>query len=316
MLVTLAPVLNARWMPLDAFAERYLYLPSVGICWLLGWGLLRLRARASARGANWSRALAGACGILVALCLLRIVTRNRDWRNSFTLFSNTLASCPDAYYIRRYLGASYWLIGDIDSAEQEWRKTLEVAPHDSLTISNLGLVCLKKRRYSEATELFKKALGFDPSNEDAHLYLGLIYMERHWLELAEPELRAAVSLSPQNLEARNRLGMLYLNTGRLEEAEEQFRLSIKTQPNDSGYSNLGEIYLRRGDPGSAERAFQSATSLNPNNSQAHFKLGALYLSEGRKAEALREYQEGLKGNPENRDALAVLQKLSAQAGEK
>ena len=58
MLVTLAPVLNARWMPIFAFAERYLYLPSVGFCWLLGWGFLRLRARASARSAVWSRALA------------------------------------------------------------------------------------------------------------------------------------------------------------------------------------------------------------------------------------------------------------------
>jgi Flp pilus assembly protein TadD len=103
--------------------------------------------------------------------------------------------------------------------------------------------------------------------------------------------------------------MLYLDAGRLEEAEEQFRLSLKTQANDSGYSGLGEIYLRRGDSGSAERAFHSATSLNPANSQAHFKLGALYLSKGRRAEALREYQAGLKSDPENRDALAAVGKL-------
>jgi hypothetical protein len=63
MLATLAPALNARWMPIFAFAERYLYLPSVGFCWLLGWGFLRLRAKASARSAIWSRALATAFGI-------------------------------------------------------------------------------------------------------------------------------------------------------------------------------------------------------------------------------------------------------------
>jgi Flp pilus assembly protein TadD len=106
--------------------------------------------------------------------------------------------------------------------------------------------------------------------------------------------------------------MIYLNGGRLDEAEEQFHLSLKTQPNDSGYCGLGEIYLRRGDTGSAERAFQRATSLNPNNSQAHFKLGALYLTQGRRAEAMREYQAGLKSDPENRDALAAVGKLSSR----
>jgi Flp pilus assembly protein TadD len=66
----------------------------------------------------------------------------------------------------------------------------------------------------------------------------------------------------------------------------------------------------------AERAFQSAASLDLNNSQAHFKLGALYLSKGRRAEALREYQAGLKNDPEDGDAITTVQKLSAHVREK
>jgi cytochrome c-type biogenesis protein CcmH/NrfG len=110
--------------------------------------------------------------------------------------------------------------------------------------------------------------------------------------------------------------MLYLEAGRLEEAEEQFRLSLKTQANDTGYCGLGEIYLRRDDRGAAERAFHSATSLDPDNSQAHFKLGALYLSQGRRAEALKEYQAGLKSDAEDREALAAVQKLSSHVGDR
>ena len=446
MLIPLAPVLNARWMPIAAFAERYLYLPSVGFCWLLGWGLLKLRDRASAHGAIWSRTLATAFGILVALCSLRIVTRNRDWQNNLTLYTNTLAACPDAAYVREFLASTYWEMGDAESAEREWRKALEVAPQDSMTLSGLGMVYLKKQHYSEAIEFFKKALEFDPDDSGARLYLGVAYMDTHSLELAEPELRtavslypwnsnnrnalgklylaegqtaeaeeqfrqsveiepnitgygnlglihwrrgdaklaeqewrqalrlapndtsilnnlglactkqeryaeavsffrkaimlkpddpsphsnlgiayekmgqhasaetefrAALSLAPQKFETRNRLGTLYLEAGRLDDAEEQFRLSLKTQPNDSGYCGLGEIYLRRGDRVAAERAFHSATSLNPDNSQAHFKLGALYLAQGRRAEALKEYQAGLKSDPENREALAAVQKLSS-----
>jgi tetratricopeptide (TPR) repeat protein len=447
MLATLAPVLNARWMPTVVFAERYLYLPSVGFCWLLGWAFLRLWVRASARGAVWSRALATAFVLLAALCSIRIITRNRDWQNNFVLYTNILAACPDANYIRRDLGATYWQMGDGESAEREWREVLKVEPDNSLALGGLGLVYLKKQQYAEAMEFFKKALEFDPRNAEARLYLGVTHMDAHSLELAEPELRTAVSLSPfssnarnalgklylaegrtaeaeeqfrrsveiepnttgygnlglihwrrgdvklaeqewrealrlapndssilnnlglvctkqgrypeavsffrkaielkpddpsphsnlgiayektgqdgpaetefrtalslspQKFETRNRLGMLYLDAGRLDEAEEQFRLSIKIQQNDSGYSGLGEISLRRGDSGAAERAFHRAASLNADNSQAHFKLGALYLSQGRRAESLREYQAGLKSDPENRDALAAVGKLSFQ----
>jgi tetratricopeptide (TPR) repeat protein len=449
-LVILSPVLNARWMVQAAFEERYLYLPSVGICWLLAWGFLRLRARASRRNPGWRPELATAFGVLMALCLFRIVTRNRDWLDSPTLYANTLAACPDSYYIRRDLGAIYWERGDIDSAKREWLEAFKTNPTYSLNSSSLGLVYLREQSYPQALEYFKKALELDPSSADAHLNVGVTYMNMQSLELAEPELRtavrlkplssaarnalgklyldegrmaeaeeqfrqsveiepniaaygnlglihwrrgeatlaeqqwrqalrlapndssilnnlglvctklqrypeavsffrkaiqlspndpsphsnlgitymksgqqglaetefrAALPLAPQKYETRNRLGMLYLEGGRVEEAEEQFRLSLKTQENDAGYCGLGEIYLRRGERGAAERAFQSAARLEPSNSQARFRLGALYLAQGRKAEALREYQAGLKSDPENSEAIAAAQKLRAQAGQ-
>jgi tetratricopeptide (TPR) repeat protein len=151
-LAPLAPVLNTRWMPTFAFAERYLYLPSVGFCWLLGWGLLRLRVNASARSAVWSGTLATAFVLLVALCSIRIVTRNRDWQNNFVLYTNILAACPDATNIRRDLGAAYWQAGDVESAEQEWREVLKAEPENSLALGGLGLVCQKEQHYPEAIE--------------------------------------------------------------------------------------------------------------------------------------------------------------------
>jgi Tfp pilus assembly protein PilF len=448
LLVPLAPVLNVRWMPVAAFEERYLYLPSLGFCWLLGWGFLWLRSRACARSVAWNRALVAAFGILAALCSLRIVTRNRDWRDNLTLYTKTLAACPDAYYVRRDLGATYWDKGDGDSAEREWREALKMGPQHAPTLSGLGLRYLKKQDYSRALEFFKKAIAVDSDYPEAHLFLGVTYTNMHSLQLAESELRtavsldafnsnarnalgmlyvgegrtaeaeeqfrrsveidpnltaygnlglihwhqgeaklaeqewrqalkfapndssllnnlglacgkqgrypeavsffrkaielqptdpnphsnlgiayektgqhgpaeteflAALSLSPQKFETRNRLGRLYLEGGRLEEAEGQFHLSLQTQANEAGYSGLGEVYLRRGDRAAAERAFQSAASLDPQNSQVHFRLGALYQGEGRRAEALKEYQAGLKSDPENRDALAAVGKLSPHA---
>jgi Flp pilus assembly protein TadD len=297
MLLPLAPVLNPRWMPISAFEERYLYLPSVGFCWLLAWGFLRLQARASARGAVWSRALATSFTILVALCSFRIVTRNRDWRNDFTLYANTLAACPDAYYIRKDLGSAYWQIGDAESAEREWRKTLEVAPQATMALSGLGLVYLKKQHYSEAIEFFKKALEFYPYNAEARLYLGVTYMDTHSLELAEPELRTAVSLFPLNSNARNALGKLYLDEGRTAEAEEQFRQSVEIEPTIMGYGSLGLIHWHRGDVKLAEQEWREALRLAPNDSSILNNLGLVCTNQGRYAEAVSFFHKAIELKP-------------------
>jgi len=211
------------------------------------------------------------------------------------------------------LGLIHWQRGDAKLAEQEWREALRLAPNDSSILNNLGLACTKQGRYTEAISFFRKAIELKPDDSSPHSNLGIAYEKTGQDGPAETEFRTALSLSPQKFETRNRLGMLYLDAGRLDEAEEQFHLSIKTQPNDSGYNGLGEMYLRRGDRAAAERAFDNAVALNAYNSQAHFKLGALYLSKGRRAESLKEYQAGLKSDPENRDALAAVEKLSSQA---
>jgi tetratricopeptide (TPR) repeat protein len=296
-LLTLALVLNARWMPAAAFEERYLYLPSVGLCWVAGWGCLKLRAWASARSAQWNSVLAAAAGVLVIICWLRIVTRNRVWRDNFTLYTTTLAACPEAYYVRRDLGSLYWENGDAESAEREWREALKTAPRYSLASSSLGLVYRKKQDYAQAIALFRRALELDPRNAEAHMFLGVTYMETHSLELAEPEIRAAVSLFPSNYEARNALGKLYLEEGRRAEAEEQFRRSVEIEPNLMGYSNLGVIHWERGDATSAEREWSEALRLAPNDAPLLNDLGLVSLNQGHYLEAVSYFRQAIQLKP-------------------
>jgi Flp pilus assembly protein TadD len=214
------------------------------------------------------------------------------------------------------LGLIHWQRGEANQAEQCWCQAFRLAPNDPSILNNLGMVCTNRGRYPEAISYFRQALGLKPKYAVAYLNLGIAHAKLGQNGAAEAEFRTALSFSPQLFEARNHLGRLYLEAGRLEEAEEQFRLSLETQPNDRGYSGLGEICLRRGDARGAERAWQRATTLDLADSQAHFQLGALYLSQGRRAEALKEYQAGLKNDPENPEAQAAVQKLSTPGGQK
>jgi Flp pilus assembly protein TadD len=299
MLATLAPVLNVRWMPIFAFAERYLYLPSVGFCWVLGWGLLRLWAKASARGSIWRWVLATTFVLLAALCSLRIVTRDRTWRDNLTLYTNTLAACPDAFYVRKDLGATYWEMGNAELAEREWREALKAAPQHSGSLSSLGMAYLKRQDYSQALEFLKKAVEFDPDNPEAHLFLGLTYKDTHSPDLAELELRAAVSLSPFNSNARNALGTLYVAEGRTAQAEEQFRASVKSEPNIMGYGNLGLIHWRQGDAQRAEQEWREALRLAPNDSSILNNLGLACTKLGRYPEAVSFFRKAIELKPDD-----------------
>jgi Tfp pilus assembly protein PilF len=312
MLVTLAPVLNPRWMAANVFTERYLYLPSVGFCWLVAWGWVSLWESALNEPSR-RKVLAGALVLVVIACGARVVTRNADWSDDVTLYAKTLAMSPDAYHIRNNLGAVLWKHGNVAGAEEEWRRALALQPKNAIVLNNLGLVKSNQKRYEEAIDYYRRAIRLKPIYTDPHLNLGVACLELG-LPDAETHLRAAVALSPLNVEARNKLGRLYLEAGRLTEAREQLAKSADSQPNWAAFQGLAEIQLRRGDLALATKYFQRAIELNPLASDAHFGLARIYSSGGRAAEAEVEYAAGLAIDPTNADAKAQLDQMRGKGG--
>ena len=303
LVVTLMPVLNARWMADNVFTERYLYLPSVGFCWVLAWGWTRLVARSASYTFPWRSLLAVASGVIAICCAIRIVTRNADWRDDVTFYTSSIAASPRAFYLHNDLGAVYWAKGDVKSAEREWTKALKLAPNNAPVLDNLALLNRTRRHYEEAVDYSLRALVLDPDDADAYANLGSAYVEMGNIHDAEIYLRTAVALAPFMTKARVTLGDLYLNQGRLPEAEEQFRHSLEAEPNLRGYVGLGVARWRRGDRKEAERCFQQADSLAPSDPRPHYMLGLLYLSVGRKADGEGELRKAAENDPGNQEAL-------------
>ena len=296
----------------NVFTERYIYLPSVGMAWLAGLLASRLWRRTEARPAE-RRALLVASIVLAGLFAARIMTRNRDWNNDITLYTQTLALSPDADVILDNLALAYRHQGAEEKAETAWRRVLTLHPNDPPALNNLGLLALQRHQYAEAVEFFQRVIAADPTVMNPHLNLGLTYVEMGLAAQAESELRAAVALSPLSIQPHNRLGRLLVNQGRLDEAEEQFRACIRLAPSPETYDFLGMINIRRRAWEEAVRAFQAALSLDAADYNAHFGLGYIYKATGRMTEALSQYQAGLVSNPTDAPALAEVQKLRQQS---
>jgi tetratricopeptide (TPR) repeat protein len=309
LLATLGPVLNAQWMEAYVFTERYLYLPSVGFCLVVGWATAALWRAAARQATVWrAAAVTGAC-FLAALGVLRIVTRVPDWRDDVTLFTVTLAAEPNDYRVRDALGMAYWIRGESEGAEREWRETLRREPNSVQTLDSLGALYARQQRFDQAMPLLEQALRLDPTDANAHLNLGAAYAETGKLDRAEEDFRAAALLSPMNFNAHNLLGKLYFDSKRLGEAEEQFRQSLQCEPNLAAYDHLGYIYLQWGDRGRAEKAFRAALAIKSTDSHAHFNLGLIYAATGRNAQAREELQAALAADPNNLDIVSALEKL-------
>jgi tetratricopeptide (TPR) repeat protein len=321
----LGPVLNIRWMPLNAFAERYLYLPSVGFCWLAAWVWIALASRLDATRTpeKASRAASGSLkcvaqisviglALIVVAGAVRIVMRNRDWRNEVVLFTRTLAVHPDAYPIRNNLGVVYWTRGDDQAAYREWKQALQLSPHSVIVLTNLGLVATKQGRYQEAVSYFQQAIGYKPDYTNPHLNLGIAYEEMGLIAKAKEQFRIAVKLSPLHTGARNHLGKIYLDESSLAQAKIQFFESARSEPNHVAFDGLGEIYLREHNVDLARRAFTEALHTAPFDSQAHFALAALDSADGKSLPALHHYEAGLQTDPSNPQALAAIQAIKAE----
>jgi protein O-mannosyl-transferase len=311
-LVTLSPALNIRWMPVGAFAERYLYLPSVGLCWVIGWAFWRLWQITGRRGRAWQVALGTIAASLMLAAALRIVTRNPDWKDDLTFYQRTLAFAPDSYVMHTNLGKLYWEQGKTALAEQEWRAAAALAPGAAVAFDNLGLLLTSQEQYDEALADLKLALQLDPGDNFAHRNLGNLYYKLGRPQEAEQEFKTALSLLPFDAGASEQLGQLYLDEGRFPEAEKLFRGSLEVRPSFAAWLGLGTSRWRQGDAAEAERDLKNAEALGPAEGRIHVLLGLLYGATGRKAEALKEYQLGLKADPNNPQTSTAYQKLQSE----
>jgi tetratricopeptide (TPR) repeat protein len=311
MALTLAPVLNARWMATNVFAERYLYLPSVGFCALLAGGIA-WTFRNAARDLPLLRwATASAAVFFCAVCTIQIVARNRDWQDDLTLLNRTLAIQPHASYMRTDLGTLEWDRQHHEEAERQWLLALDDKPDNAFALSNLGLASLEKKQYRAAESYLLRSISLRPNFAPPHIHLGNLFLAENRRSEAEQEFRKAVGIYPLSTPARNALGKLLFEDGRMTESEQQYSASRESLPNPEAWDGLGDIDARQGLRAKSEEAWKQALLLSPFDGHAHQCLGAAYFAEGRRVEAEKEFRAVLLLDPANVEARSALLKLGA-----
>jgi tetratricopeptide (TPR) repeat protein len=309
MCLTIAPAMNVRWMTASVFAERYLYLPSVGFSWLLAAAVLWLASRPTFR-ARAARVAIATTGIaLAALSSYAIVKRNREWRSDRDLVLSSLVSQPDSAHMHAQLGLFKWSDGDHAAAEREWQLALQLNPDFAEALADMGFARYEEKRYDEAIIYLQRAITLKPRFAAPHTQLAEVYAAQGKDDLAEAEFLTGLEIHPTNTEALNQLADFYLKHGRLNEAAVQLRKSVEIYSDLTPWSKLGEIYDQLQQPENAREAWQQVLTFEQLNPHAHRSLGEIYLAQQQWAQAKNEFQMCLIMDEKDPVALAGLEKI-------
>ncbi len=263
---TLVPVIGLVQVGAQAMADRYMYIPSIGLFVLLVWGSWELGRALRVRPAF----LAGASALAATGCLLLTARVLPCWENDRSLFS----------------------------------RALEVTGENYIAYDHLGNGCMADGQTEAAIAYYQASLRLRPRYARAYYHIGTLLMESGRLDEAIPHFRAAVTNNPGFARAYCNLGKALLAQGHAEEARVQLRQAVKLDPDfaDARY-NLGSALLLGSEPAEAAKWLAEAARLDPGNASARMNLAVALMTLGRPQEALPHFAEGVRlapGNPELR----------------
>jgi tetratricopeptide (TPR) repeat protein len=287
----------------QSMADRYTYLPLIGVFIILAWGageaFMRWRVPKAAIGI--------AAGLVVVACAVQTGGQLRYWRNSESLFRHAIAVTKENFVAHNNLGNILLDKGQVDKAITHYQKALEIRPGYADAHNNLGNALLQKGRVDEAIAHLQKALEILPDDALAHVNFGNALLQKGQADRAITHYQKALEIRPDDAGAHNNLGTALLQKGRVDDAITHFQKALEIQPDyANAHYNLGNALLRKGQMDEAITHLKKALEIRPDDADTHNDLGFVLLRKGHVHEAMAHYQTALKLQPDNARTLSNL----------
>jgi tetratricopeptide (TPR) repeat protein len=269
---TLIPMIGLVQVGSHAMADRYTYVPLIGIFVMIVWGV----AEISGRSPVWRRLAAALACLTIVACAVVARAQVNTWRNSETLWAHALGVTSDNF--RAHAGIAEVLAagGEIDAAIGHYREAVRLAPDSDEWQVNLGLLLVQQDRIADAASAFERALALRPVDPETH----------------------------------NNLGAMLARLGRVQDAIAHYRRSLELKPvYPLARRNLGLALASTGDITSALRECLEALRLSPQEGQWHYEVAVMLMSQGRTGDAIAHLRDAIRLAPQHQAAREMLSKL-------
>jgi pentatricopeptide repeat protein len=274
---TLVPAIGLVQVGDQAMADRYTYIPLIGIFIILAWGAKELTAK-------WRvERIAVPLGVAVLLVLLIPLARVQVgyWRNSVMLFEHAAAVTENNYLAYNMLISGY----------------------------------AKEKKFDRALDMFGKAIQARSSPAEAYFRIGLVYGEQNMFDKAEGAIRKAIQYKANDGRFYYALGGVLAGKGKIDEAIAMYEKAIQFKPHFAdAYNNLGVNYGRQGRIDEAIAALKKAIELAPGLAKAYCNLAIAYGQQGNIEAVMKTLQRASKIDPENADVKRMLNLVKENDG--
>src|SRR5262245_30695964 len=262
---TLVPVIGLVQVGLQSMADRYTYVPSIGLFIVVAWGLPEI----SAIRPYWNSLLPAAAGLALLLCAVTARAQTQYWSNTKVLWDHALEVTSNNYIAQNNLGGFLKQIGKPADALPHYQEAVRLKPDYADAYNNMGTVLAALGKPEQAIESYNEALRLNPEHAEGHQNLGIAMENLGRLDEARVHLSEAIRLKPDFANAHNALASLFFRQGKIDEAVAEYSEAVRLRPDFSdAHSNLGAALLRKDRIDEAVGHFSAALRINPNLADA------------------------------------------------
>jgi len=300
-LVTLIPVIGLIQVGSHAMADRYTYIPLIGIFITTSWAISDFAVK-KPFGKLSNMVLMGLPVVSVLVLMICAYFQVGYWRESRILYRHAVAVTHANYAAHNNLAAALGKLGQDDVALSHLYESVRIKPDFSVANYNLGLAMFAKGRDEEALGYYNKALQFRPDYIKVYYDIEATLLRMGKLQEIVGSYQQALSKNPQNVEIKNKLGISEARIGLHEEAARQFREVVRIQPNFAGaYNNLAMELLKLKQYNEAIKNFRRALQIKPEYANAHYYLAFALKKQGLHEEANKHFQKAVTINSAYKD---------------
>lgn len=259
---TLVPVIGIVQVGSQSMADRYSYIPSIGIIIIAIWLVQELVERRP----GVKSLVPFAVGACIVACIVVTERQIPYWRNSLVLFQHTVDVTSDNVVALNNLGKAMADTGNSKGAMEQYQEALKIRPGDFAALNNLGAQLTLDKRLPEAIGVLQRAVEIDRNAPQAHNNLGQALSDSGSFDAAIDQFKEALRLRPDYAKAQHNWGLALAGKRMVDESIPHFREAIQLDPfYFDAYNNLGIAYYAKGRFDDAIAQFQQALRLHPGD---------------------------------------------------
>jgi tetratricopeptide (TPR) repeat protein len=292
----LVPVIGVVQVGKQAFADRYMYLPHIGLFILLTWGVAELIGRL-----QWPRWPGfGIGGVVLAIAAIITSHQLPHWRNTRSLFEHALAVTSRNHVALTAIATELVESNKLAEATEDCRLALEYSPQYSEAHNTLAGIYAKQEKFDEAILSYKRALEFDPTYGDPSVGLASVYLKQRKYGEAELHAREALRRLPMHMPSMYCLATALHSEGKLDEAADYYRQLIRLNPGlFSPHRFLGNVLATEGNVDAAIEQYRTAVKIRPDDADTHAVLGLMLMQKNQLDGATEQFLKSNQFQPTN-----------------